>query len=415
MCDEEDYSDSGEATAIKQSLGKVGYYSDGGSKRRRTSGTQRQVSPIVSLRKSDLSDLLDNKLSEYVEPILKRLDSWEDAGILNSVSTTEARIAALEEENHRLREEVNSLQSFSRRNNIRIYGLKETKEEVCESVVLNILKDICPTFNDRTFERVHRLGSYGSNRPMLCKIFHFKDKMFLLSKRSDLGKLGLKISDDFSKTVENNRKPLISVLKEGHKLGLKPKLSGDKLYLKGKTYTSSNMEDLPENLQPQYISTKSQNGITAFFTSHSPLSNFYPSKFQVNDENFNCAEQYLTIAKARLFNDHETVQKLFECNIPSIQKKIAKSITHYDHKTWIQESESLVYDGILAKFSQSDYLRQFLLSTGSTLLVEASSDPVWGIGLTMTDPKIWDTRNHAKGNKLGKILMKIRTELNNSG
>lgn len=415
MDSNDEYSDSAEGSYLRHSLREITHHSDSALKKRKRSGA-KQGSPIYSLRRNDLSDLLDTKLTEHTRPIHERMDKWEKELMLKTSGETDSRLKSLEAENKRLREEVNSLQSFSRRNNLRIYGIRERKNENCEQLVLDALKKVCPNFNNRTFERVHRLGSPSGNdqRPILCKIFHFKDKLLLLNKRNQLDKQGIRMSDDFSHQVELNRKPLIPVLKEGYRLGLKPKLTGDKLYLNGKTYTHENLHDLPKDLQPEAISTKTnaEKGITAFFTMSSPLSNFYPCKFEVKGETYNCAEQFLTVKKARHFKDEETAQKLLQTAKPSQQKQIGKTVKTFDHQVWLRDSEELVYEGIFEKFSQSDFLKNFLLATGDNLLIEASKDSVWGVGLTMNDPNLWDTEKHAEGgNKLGRILMRIRSSL----
>ena len=168
---------------------------------------------------------------------------------------------------------------------------------------------------------------------------------------------------------------------------------------------------LPRELNPKRLSTKSQNDITAFYSIDSPLSNFFPSKFTVNDEKFNCGEQFLTVTKARLFGDTELVDKLFGTESPLEQKRLAKSVNNYSHKTWLKKSEELVYEGIFQKFSQSRYLKRFLLKTDKTYIVEASLDKEWGAGVALHNENIWDINKHSGGNKLGHILMKVRESL----
>ena len=57
-----------------------------------------------------------------------------------------------------------------------------------------------------------------------------------------------------------------------------------------------------------------------------------------------------------------------------------------------------MYEVVLAKFTQHDDLRRFLLETGNEILIEdADSDPYWGWGAS----KVGE-------NKLGRILMMVR-------
>jgi ribA/ribD-fused uncharacterized protein len=66
------------------------------------------------------------------------------------------------------------------------------------------------------------------------------------------------------------------------------------------------------------------------------------------------------------------------------------------------------------KFTQSEPLKEFLLFTKGTLLVEASPyDTIWGIGLAEGDPLIYDSKNWKGTNWLGEVLTDLRDDLLN--
>ena len=108
----------------------------------------------------------------------------------------------------------------------------------------------------------------------------------------------------------------------------------------------------------------------------------YKCNFKINDDKFTSMEQYVMVRKARKFGDMETVANLFQTDDPKEQKYLGKHVTDYKHQVWMKEVDEIVYQGLCAKFSQSSYLRKFLLDTGKNLLVEASLDTVWGVGIT---------------------------------
>jgi len=66
-------------------------------------------------------------------------------------------------------------------------------------------------------------------------------------------------------------------------------------------------------------------------------------------------------------------------------------------------------EGNKAKFGQNPELKEFLLSTGDAILVEASPyDKIWGIGLDR-ETAMKGTVNQWKGeNLLGYALMEVR-------
>lgn len=72
----------------------------------------------------------------------------------------------------------------------------------------------------------------------------------------------------------------------------------------------------------------------------------------------------------------------------------------------------MVYEGLIAKFSQNDDLKKLLLQTEQAVLAEcAVRDQVWGIGLSMKDPARMDRIKWRGQNLLGYALMVVRERL----
>jgi hypothetical protein len=64
------------------------------------------------------------------------------------------------------------------------------------------------------------------------------------------------------------------------------------------------------------------------------------------------------------------------------------------------------------KFSQNPELAEFLLKTGSRVLVEASPvDRIWGIGLAQDDERCADPNRWDGLNLLGFALMDVRANM----
>ncbi|MBP3885466.1 MAG: NADAR family protein [Olsenella sp.] len=72
----------------------------------------------------------------------------------------------------------------------------------------------------------------------------------------------------------------------------------------------------------------------------------------------------------------------------------------------------VVYEGLLAKFSQNGDLLNRLLATGDDVLAEcAVKDRIWGIGLSMDDPRRFNKSLWKGQNLLGSALMMARDSL----
>ncbi|MDJ0633261.1 MAG: NADAR family protein [Xenococcaceae cyanobacterium MO_188.B29] len=69
----------------------------------------------------------------------------------------------------------------------------------------------------------------------------------------------------------------------------------------------------------------------------------------------------------------------------------------------------IVVKGNLAKFSQKEALKEFLLNTKERILVEASPrDRIWGIGLGQNNPDAANPYQWQGLNLLGFALMEVR-------
>ena len=72
----------------------------------------------------------------------------------------------------------------------------------------------------------------------------------------------------------------------------------------------------------------------------------------------------------------------------------------------------IVYEGLVAKFTQNPELKRALLDTGNAVLAEAAvNDKIWGIGLSMSDPKRLDPSEWKGQNLMGYALMLVREKL----
>lgn len=93
---------------------------------------------------------------------------------------------------------------------------------------------------------------------------------------------------------------------------------------------------------------------------------------------------------------------------------MCKKFDRLDQAAWHNKREEIMRTGLKAKFEQNPELGDFLKGTGTTNILECNrSDPFWGIGMALNNPKIW-IRNSWVGkaeNKLGQLLMELRTEL----
>jgi ribA/ribD-fused uncharacterized protein len=142
------------------------------------------------------------------------------------------------------------------------------------------------------------------------------------------------------------------------------------------------------------------------------MSQWYESSFLVDGIEYPTAEHFMMAEKARLFGDLDMEQTILDARHPGEAKKCGRLVKGFDHKVWDDNKFDIVVRGNLAKFSQHDGLRQYLLDTGDRILVEASPhDRIWGLGLGKKDPNAGNPVNWRGENLLGFALMDVREAL----
>lgn len=144
------------------------------------------------------------------------------------------------------------------------------------------------------------------------------------------------------------------------------------------------------------------------------LSNWYLSDFEVNKTKFSSMEQFMMYQKALYFHDADIALKILETSDVAYIKQLGRTIKNYNENAWNGVRQIIVYEGLTAKFSQNQFLKEQLLNTKECLLVEcAVKDKIWGIGLSMTDTNRLDQSKWSGQNLLGYTLMMVRKQLKN--
>ena len=207
------------------------------------------------------------------------------------------------------------------------------------------------------------------------------------------------------------------------------------------------------------VDNQPRENFTFFWHSPSPFSQWHPSKFVVKDKQFISGEQFMMYCKAKLFKDEEIAEQILELSnsyyevrssehgvyksrpnniatefaigeisksdilnneeekyewdlIQKEIKKLGRKVKNYDENTWNQHKRSYVAKGNYEKFTQNPELKQILLNTGSTIMVEANPfDKVWACGLKEYDPNATSPSKWKGQNLLAKILTNLREKL----
>ncbi len=128
------------------------------------------------------------------------------------------------------------------------------------------------------------------------------------------------------------------------------------------------------------------------------FSNFYRASINLDGKTWPTTEHYF---QAQKFPGTALIGQIRRAATPSEAARLGRSREHPLRGDWEKVKEEVMYRAVLAKFAQHDDLRLVLLGTGDAVLIEhTENDSYWG-----------DGGDGSGRNRLGHILMRVRTEL----
>ncbi len=98
------------------------------------------------------------------------------------------------------------------------------------------------------------------------------------------------------------------------------RLVEDKLTIDSKPYTADHLHEVPPDLSPDKLATKTINKHTFFYSAATPLSSFHLSKFQIDGIYYCHGEKYVQATKARMFGDDASLKNIMSSNSPGEMK-----------------------------------------------------------------------------------------------
>ncbi|MBD8189767.1 NADAR family protein [Pseudomonas viridiflava] len=139
------------------------------------------------------------------------------------------------------------------------------------------------------------------------------------------------------------------------------------------------------------------------------FSQWFEAEFVVDGQRYPTAEHFMMAEKAALFDDQEIRTQILQAPTPNAAKALGRNVRGFNDKLWLKHRYGIVVQANQAKFFQNPELNDYLMQTGSRVIVEASPvDNIWGIGLAQDNPDV-NNPNLWKGlNLLGFALMQVR-------
>ena len=163
---------------------------------------------------------------------------------------------------------------------MRLYNIPEqTNGNLDDKVVLlcNRYLDTSHQLTNRSFERIHRLGTFktGNCRTVIVRVPNYKDKVNILKlKKVMLDCEKVSMSEDYSKEVELKSKklyPVMAAIRSKVKQDEKTQIyiKEDKLMVREEAFTTNELDKLPEEINLQKLFTPQKGTLLPY--SHSTV------------------------------------------------------------------------------------------------------------------------------------------------
>ena len=174
-----------------------------------------------------------------------------------NMDATARELNGLKEEVENLKRRNIKLEAYTRRENIKIFGIEESAGETnekTEELVRIMLKEKMKIPNDCVddihFERVHRMTTRQDRmnspkpRAIIVKFSFYQDKEYVWSFVRNLKESGIGIANDFPREIDKIHGKLYPVLKSAKKAKQKAYFKVDKLIINGQVYRGEETKHL---------------------------------------------------------------------------------------------------------------------------------------------------------------------------
>ena len=347
------------------------------------------------------------------------------ANLQSELERERASKALLARDIKSMHEKQLQLECQSRRSNLNVDNVPENEGEKPEDT-MKIFREFMRTklklgnASSMQIERCHRVGQKrhgGKPRTIIAKFSFYQDRQEVWSRRSNLKDTNIWLREDFPVEYEERRRKMYPIVSCAKKI---PAFRDiyihiDKLVLNKKTYTVDQLEMLPDGIKASQVATRTANDVTYFFHKESPLSNFHPAAFTIEDVSYAHTEQYLQSKKALKFKDKHTADLIMATDNPLQCYILGQKVKQFDSRVWYDDGSATLAmeEGCYAKFEQNPKLKQALLGTGDTTIAEASKNAFWATGLPINHKDAAKPPKWTGSNNLGKVLMKVRQRFQN--
>lgn len=332
------------------------------------------------------------------------------------------RIDFIEHKTEQTGKLAQNLDMKSRRNNLVIDQLTEESNENLLNKLNEILDHAMADNNQGAraeilISRAYRLGAVREGAKFIRKVFvelaNARSKDLIIEYAARIVKTGnngrpFYINDDMPESLKRHKADIhkyMNYLKSRKHVVEK---AGDDLIIDGRRWRYDELNDLPEGDKLMNSRTLCFNGIVAFQSWLSPLSNLYPCQIRANGFEYTSVEQGYQHAKAIHHRNFALARRILLENDPYEIMLIAKH--HREDFAWATRKFIVLETLVKHKAEQVPLFLDLLKRTGNHRLIENSWDHFWGTGCPFAANCVWYGGFRGQ-NHFGRLLEKVRSEV----
>ena len=226
--------------------------------------------------------------------------------------------------------------------------------------------------------------------PLIVRFVSFQNKLTVLKNSSRLCGTSIYMKDDVNQLVEFKQvalRPIVWFL--NNKTKSRAVLQGENIKYKEKLYDIKHINDIPVDLSSLGFNVNQSH--VMFSGETCPLSNLYHCSIMIDAVQYFSTEQMYQTLKCMAMGKVDIADKVLSSETSREAMVIGKAcITSNECK--LSSGKDLMKNVIEAKAQQVAEFQELLTKHAGKTFVEATVNPVWGIGLPIYIADIMDTK-----------------------
>lgn len=311
---------------------------------------------------------------------------------------------------------ISTLDLKSRKDNLIVEGILEEPDEDLFYTIGSLFVQFVQGFDCNSIESVFRLGKPNSGEKTARKILVSFNSTYareaVLSRAGHIAKAGppggrIYVNEDVPEDVKRRRADVYKYVNYMNENGHTITQKGDSVILNNTHYVYEELSLMPKGMSLADSRTIVKNGVIAFQSPHSPLSNLYIAPIKHNGITYQSAEYAFQHTKAVHCKNHVLARAILSEPNPFDAMATGKRVDVTNE--WADCQLNEMSKILQAKLEQVPAFYSALKSSDRHHLVENTRSLFWGAGTPYNSEKIFD-RSYPGKNKLGFLLEEIRSK-----